>query len=426
MPILLLLAAAVIVAGVVSVAMGHGGEMAEFAMDYLPPDLVNAADVALLRPPSALWGYNVQVTDEALNRIAQVITERDVEIAVLRQQLAELRSATGSHPAIAATLLARSRAASARGSRTWEASTQEAPTQQVPTQEAGTREGNQCWPGWIAGRAGSAGPPDPCPRRSRRRRAGTRRVTAPRTPSPRVPAPRVPGKRPPAAMTDPGRPPEPGPDGRLRCPWALSAPEELPYHDEEWGRPVRDDRGIFERLCLEAFQSGLSWLTILRKRENFRAAFGGFDPAVVARIRPGRRDQAARGRRHHQEPGQDHGRHRERPGRAGRPRRPGRAGLGLCGGSGGRALRGPGQHGAGQHGPGNTGPVTMAEVPAWTPASKALARELKGYGFSFTGPVTVYAAFQACGVVDDHLRDCFRRGAYRGAGRCGSAEYPGS
>ena len=105
------------VVGVVSVAMGHGGEMAEFAMDYLPPDLVTAADVALLRPPSALWGYNAQVTDEALNRIAQVITERDVEIAVLRQQLAELRSATGSHPAIAATLLARSKAASARAAR---------------------------------------------------------------------------------------------------------------------------------------------------------------------------------------------------------------------------------------------------------------------------------------------------------------------
>lgn len=125
-PILLLLAAAVILAGVVSVAMGHGGEMAEFAMDYLPPDLETAADVALLRPPSAIWGYNAQVTDEALNQIAQVITERDVEIAVLRQQLAELRSATGSHPAIAATLLARSKAASTRGFSTREASTREA------------------------------------------------------------------------------------------------------------------------------------------------------------------------------------------------------------------------------------------------------------------------------------------------------------
>jgi len=71
----------------------------------------------------------------------------------------------------------------------------------------------------------------------------------------------------------------PGPDGLLRCPWALGTPDYLPYHDEEWGRPVRSDAGIFERLSLEAFQSGLSWLTILRKRENFRAAFGGFEPA---------------------------------------------------------------------------------------------------------------------------------------------------
>ncbi len=111
MPILLLLAGVVILAGVVSVAMGHGGEMAEFAMDYLPPDVMTAADVAMLRPPSAFWGYNVQVTDEALGRIAQAITEREVEIAVLRQQLAELRSVTGSHPAItAAALLARSKA----------------------------------------------------------------------------------------------------------------------------------------------------------------------------------------------------------------------------------------------------------------------------------------------------------------------------
>jgi hypothetical protein len=150
-PILLLLAAAVILAGVVSVAMGHGGEMAEFAMDYLPPDLVNAADVVLLRPPSALWGYNVQVTDEALNRIAQAITERDVEIAVLRQQLAELRSATGSHPAIAATLLARAKAASTRspGAR------------KAGTPEAGTWETNAGQAGSPDGPVPAAGPPDP-------------------------------------------------------------------------------------------------------------------------------------------------------------------------------------------------------------------------------------------------------------------------
>ena len=118
MPILLLLAGLVILAGVVAVALGRGGEMAEFATDYLAPEIATAADVAMLRPPATLWGYNAQLTDEALNQIAQVISERDVEIAVLQQQLAELRSATGSHPAIAATLLARSRAAgAAAGSR---------------------------------------------------------------------------------------------------------------------------------------------------------------------------------------------------------------------------------------------------------------------------------------------------------------------
>ena len=110
MPVLLLLAGAVILVGVVAVAMGRGGEMAEFPSDYLPPsldDLFTAADVAALRPPSGLWGYNIQVTDEALSRIAQVVTERDVEIAVLRQQLAELRAASdpaqragGRYPAL--------------------------------------------------------------------------------------------------------------------------------------------------------------------------------------------------------------------------------------------------------------------------------------------------------------------------------------
>jgi len=100
-PVLLLLAGAVILVGVVAVAMGHGGEMAEFPSDYVPPtlgDLLTATDVAMLRPPAALWGYNTQVTDEALSRIAQIVTERDVEIAVLRQQLADLRSGTGAAP----------------------------------------------------------------------------------------------------------------------------------------------------------------------------------------------------------------------------------------------------------------------------------------------------------------------------------------
>jgi hypothetical protein len=109
-PVLLLLAGAVILAGVVAVAMGHGGEMAEFPSDYIPPtpgDLLTAADVAMVRPPAALWGYNTQVTDEALSRIAQIVTERDVEIAVLRQQLADLRSGTRAAPPAASARPAR-------------------------------------------------------------------------------------------------------------------------------------------------------------------------------------------------------------------------------------------------------------------------------------------------------------------------------
>jgi DNA-3-methyladenine glycosylase I len=203
-------------------------------------------------------------------------------------------------------------------------------------------------------------------------------------------------------MSDPGGLPEPGPDGQLRCPWAMSAPEQLPYHDDEWGRPVRDDRGIFERLCLEAFQSGLSWLTILRKRENFRAAFAGFDPAVVAEFGP---DDVTR-----------------LLGDAGIIRN--RAKISAVIANARAALAVPGgvaalfwSYAQDPVNARSAGPVSTAEVPASTPASTALARELRALGFSFTGPVTVYAAFQACGVVDDHLRDCFRRGAFREA-RC--------
>src|SRR5207342_295833 len=91
-----------------------------------------------------------------------------------------------------------------------------------------------------------------------------------------------------AALTAPGRGAETGPDGLARCPWALSTADLQAYHDSEWGTPVRSDEAMFERFCLEAFQSGLSWLTILRKRAAFRAAFAGFDPDAVARF--GQRD----------------------------------------------------------------------------------------------------------------------------------------
>jgi len=187
---------------------------------------------------------------------------------------------------------------------------------------------------------------------------------------------------------------EPGPDGFLRCPWSLGSPEYLGYHDEEWGRPVRDDTGMFERLSLEAFQSGLSWLTILRKREGFRAAFSGFEPETVARYGP--EDVA----RLLADPGIVRNRAKIEAviGNA-------RAALALPGGLAALVWTFADEQ--------ERAPVTLADVPSSTPGSKALSKALRSHGFSFTGPVTAYATLQACGVIDDHLESCFRRGAYR-------------
>jgi len=186
---------------------------------------------------------------------------------------------------------------------------------------------------------------------------------------------------------------QPGPDGVLRCPWSLGAAEYLAYHDEEWGRPVRDDTGIFERLCLEAFQSGLSWLTILRKREGFRRAFAGFDIEAVAGYGP---EEA-----------------RRLLGDAGIVRNRAKIEAVIGNARAARTLSGGlaalvWNYAGGQ----DRAPLTLADVPAWTPGSKALSGELRRHGFSFTGPVTAYATMQACGMVDDHLKSCFRRGAY--------------
>jgi DNA-3-methyladenine glycosylase I len=183
-----------------------------------------------------------------------------------------------------------------------------------------------------------------------------------------------------------------GPDGRRRCPWALGAAEYLAYHDEEWGCPVRDDTGMFERLSLEAFQSGLSWLTILRKRENFRSAFNGFNISAVAGYGPGDVTRLLA----------DPGIVRNRA-KIEAVIRNARAALDLPDGLAALVWR----HANGQV----SAPDTLADVPAWTPESKALAAELRRHGFNFTGPVTAYATMQACGVVDDHLTGCFRRGA---------------
>jgi DNA-3-methyladenine glycosylase I len=180
-----------------------------------------------------------------------------------------------------------------------------------------------------------------------------------------------------------------GPDGLLRCPWSLVSPEYLRYHDDEWGRPVHDDNGLFERLCLEAFQSGLSWMTILRKRENFRAAFSDFDIETVASFGPADVSRLLA----------DAGIVRNR------------AKIDAAIGNARAALQLPVSLGEliwrfGEDGP---APESIADVPSWTPASKALAKELRTHGFTFTGPVTAYAAMQSCGVVNDHLVDCVCR-----------------
>ena len=184
-----------------------------------------------------------------------------------------------------------------------------------------------------------------------------------------------------------------GEDGLARCPWGLSAPDYVAYHDEEWGRPVRDDEGLYERLCLEAFQSGLSWLTILRKRAGFRAAFDGFAIEKVAAYGP---DDVARLLA-------DASIVRNRA-KIEAAIANAKAALGLPAGLAAVVWR--------YADPDAPAPPTLADVPATTPGSTALAKELKKSGFRFVGPTTAYALMQACGLVDDHLTGCFRRGAY--------------
>jgi DNA-3-methyladenine glycosylase I len=184
--------------------------------------------------------------------------------------------------------------------------------------------------------------------------------------------------------------PAAGPDGRLRCPWSLGTPDYLRYHDEEWGRPVHDDTAMYERLCLEAFQSGLSWLTILRKRENFRRAFAGFELRTVAAFGPDDVNRLLA----------DAGIVRNRA-KIEAAIANARAALGLPDGLAGQVWKYADDQ--------RPAPVTLADVPAVTPASKALAKELRAAGFRFTGPVTAYATMQACGVVNDHLADCVCR-----------------
>lgn len=184
-----------------------------------------------------------------------------------------------------------------------------------------------------------------------------------------------------------------GTDGIPRCPWGLSAPEYQPYHDDEWGRPVGSDNRIFEKLCLEGFQSGLSWLTILRKREGFRRAFAGFDPVVVADFTEA--DVA----RLLADPAivRHRGKIMATIGNAQATVRLRESGISLA------ALLWSFEPAPG--GP----PAAVAELPALSPESKACSATLRRHGFRFVGPTTVYAAMQSLGVVNDHVTGCFFR-----------------
>lgn len=180
----------------------------------------------------------------------------------------------------------------------------------------------------------------------------------------------------------------------MRCPWPLAAPDYVDYHDHEWGRTVRGDSALFERLCLEGFQAGLSWLTVLRKRPALRDAFAGFDPVAVAAFSDA-----------------DVARLMTDP-RIIRNRAKVHAVIGNA-----RALlsmwerSGEGCLDALVWSAGPDGrverPRSMDEVPASTVESARLSAELRRHGFRFVGPTTCYAAMQACGVVDDHLAGCF-------------------
>lgn len=190
-------------------------------------------------------------------------------------------------------------------------------------------------------------------------------------------------------------------DDPVRCPWCGDDPLSVAYHDLEWGVPVRDDRTQFEFLVLEGAQAGLSWSTILRKREGYRRAFEGFDPERVARFGDADVERLLA------DPGIV--RNRAKVSAAIGNARAFLELAALPGGFGGwiwSFVDGEQVQNAWR---------TMAEVPARTPVSEAISRELKARGFRFVGPTIVYAHMQATGMVNDHLTGCYRHAELRGA-----------
>ena len=180
---------------------------------------------------------------------------------------------------------------------------------------------------------------------------------------------------------------------RCRCLWCGTDPLYVAYHDAEWGVPEYDDRALFEKLLLDGFQAGLSWITILRKRDAFRAAFDGFEPERIARYDAAKVEALMA----------DTGIIRNRAKIVGAVTSA-RAYLALHERQGFARFLWDFYDGA----PLRRGYRAQADVPASTPLSTAMARELKRLGFAFCGPTIVYAFCQACGLVNDHVADCFR------------------
>ena len=188
-----------------------------------------------------------------------------------------------------------------------------------------------------------------------------------------------------------------GDDGRKRCSWGTSTPDYVAYHDDEWGRPVVDDTRIYEKICLEGFQSGLSWLTILRKREGFRRAFAEFDPAVVASFGP--RDT------------------KRLLADAGIVRHRGKIEATIANAR--ATLDAQERHGSlasvvwafEPRRRGRRVPKGLGDIESKTVESTALSKELSRLGFRFVGPTTAYAAMQSLGLVNDHVTGCYVRAA---------------
>lgn len=187
-----------------------------------------------------------------------------------------------------------------------------------------------------------------------------------------------------------------GDDGVERCPWCVSTPDYVAYHDDEWGRPVVDDVRLYEKICLEGFQSGLSWLTILRKRQGFRAAFAGFDPMAVSRFDDRDVERLL--------------------GDASIVRHRGKIEAAINNAS--AVLRTQDTHGSlasfvWSFEPGRTRPAPsrLGDVQPTSPESTAMSKAMRKLGFRFVGPTTMYAAMQSLGLVNDHLAGCHVREA---------------